>query len=786
MLASLTIGAREWVWPAILIFAAGAGLALWGYARVTASRSTRMAGLALRIIGLAALATCLVDPMWTASQPRPGANTFAIVADNSQGMEIQDRGETKSRAGQLRDLVAQDKAPWQMQLAKTFQLRRYLFDSRLLSTRDYSELKFDGRSSAIHHALADLTERYRGQPLAGVLLFTDGNATDLPSPQQAGLPPIYPVLFGKEGALRDLSIVSVSTSQSAFEDAPVTIQAEALASGFVNETIVASVLDITGANSGKTNPVVTQSSQSVKVDNEKLYFRFQIKPQKRGLVFYRVQLAPERKEGAPEATMANNDRVVTVDRGGGPYRILYVAGRPDWEYKFLKRAILEDEQMELAAIIRIARREPKFTFRGRAGESSNPLFRGFGQTDEETERYDQPVLIRDLPNTMEKEDLRGGFPKLPEDLYRFHAIIIDDLESDFFTADQKTLIQRFVTDRGGGMLMLGGPDSFIQGKYDRTPIGDMLPFYLSGAPGGKPPEDVKMKLTREGWLQPWARLRPTENEENIRLAEVRPLFHANRVGGLKPGASLIAAVTDEASGKEYPALGVQRFGHGRTAAMTVAGLWRGSLGDEELQKDLAKTWRQLARWLTTDVPEQVKLELVSTNAGGSEAVTLRVRAKDKAFQPIDSAIVTVSVEPIGGADTNRVQLTAEAAPNEAGVYETVFVPRQTGGYRASATVVDATGRLLGHSTAGWASEPLAEEFRSLQPNRALLEQLARQTGGELITPDKLPDFVDDLKVRRAPIQETISTPIWDKPLVFLFALGCFVGEWGLRRMRGLA
>jgi uncharacterized membrane protein len=761
-------------------------LALWGYARVNASRSTRLTGLALRIIGLAALASCLVDPMWTASQPRPGANTFAIVADNSQGMEIQDRGETKTRAAQLRDLVAQDKAPWQMQLAKTFQLRRYLFDSRLLSTRDYSELKFDGRSSAIHHALADLTERYRGQPLAGVLLFTDGNATDLPSPQQAGLPPIYPVLFGKEGALRDLSIASVSASQSAFEDAPVTIQAEALASGFVNETIVASVIDITGAGGGKTNSVVAQSPQSVKVDNEKLYFRFQIKPQKRGLVFYRVQLAPERKEGAPEATMANNDRVVTVDRGGGPYRILYIAGRPDWEYKFLKRAILEDEQMELAAIIRIARREPKFTFRGRAGESSNPLFRGFAQTDEETERYDQPVLIRDFPNTMDKNDLRGGFPKLVEDLYRFHAIIIDDLESDFFTADQKTLIQRFVADRGGGMLMLGGPDSFIQGKYDRTPIGDMLPFYLSGAPGGKPPEDVKLKLTREGWLQPWARLRATENEENIRLAEVRPLFHANRVGGLKPGASLIATVIDDSSGKEYPALAVQRFGHGRTAAMTIAGLWRGSLGDEELQKDLAKTWRQLARWLTTDVPEQVKLELVSTNAGGSEAVTLRVRAKDKAFQPIDSAIVTVTVEPIGGEDTNRVQLTAEAAPNEAGVYETVFVPRQTGGYRASATVVDATGRLLGHSIAGWASEPLAEEFRSLQPNRALLEQLARQTGGELITAEKLSDFVDDLKVRRAPIQETISTPIWDKPLVFLFALGCFVGEWGLRRMRGLA
>jgi uncharacterized membrane protein len=785
MLASLTIGAHEWLWPAIIIFVVGLALASWSYTRVNAAPATRLLAFILRLTGLAALAACLVDPLWTDTQPRPGANTFAIVADNSQGMEIQDRGATKSRAAQLRDLVGHDKAPWQIKLAETFQLRRYLFDSRLVSTRDFGELKFDGRASAIYSSLNELAERYRGQPLAGVLLFTDGNATDTAPQNNPNLPPIYPVMMGREGALRDLSIISVSASQSAFEDAPVTIQADALAAGFAGEAIVAEIIDITGAGSGKTNSVVTQATQTVKADNEKLYFRFQIKPQKRGLTFYRVHLAPERKESSPEATLANNDRVVTVDRGGGPYRILYISGRPNWEYKFLKRALQEDEQLELAAIIRVARREPKFTFRGRVGESSNPLFRGFGQTDEETERYDQPVLIRQLPDTMNENELKGGFPKVAEDMYRFHALIIDDLEADFFTADQKSLIQRFVTDRGGGLLMLGGPDSLAQGKYDRTPIGEMLPFYLSGAPGGKPPEKLTMNLTPAGWLEPWARLRGTESEERARYNEIPPYQDMNRVGALKPGATLIATATDGA-GKEYPALAVQHFGHGRTAALTIGDMWHGALGDETRQKDLAKNWRQLARWLTTDVPEQVKLEAISTNSNGAEAITLRVRAKDRAFQPIDNAIVTVTVESVGTTDTNHVQLTAEAAPNESGVFETTFVPRQTGGYRADATVVDSTGQMIGHSNAGWASEPLADEFRSLQPNRALLENLARQTGGELITPEKLSSFVSSLKSRRAPIQETISTPIWDKPLVFLFALGCFLGEWGLRRMRGLA
>jgi uncharacterized membrane protein len=782
--ASLTISAREWVWPAALIFIVGMALAFWSYWRSPATASTRRIGLLLRAVGLAALAACLMDPMWTDTQPRPGANTFAIMADNSQGMVIQDKGAAKTRSAQVTDLVAQDKAPWQMTLAETFQLRRFLFDSRLLSTRDFSELKFDGRATALHTALAELAERYRGQPLAGVLLFTDGNATDLPSQKSLNLPPIYPVLIGREGALHDLSVVNVSSSQSAFEDAPVTIQAEVFASGYIGESVQARIIDITMTNAA---PVVAQSSQTAKAENERLYFRFQIKPTRRGITFYRVQIGAEKSESAPEATIANNSRVVVVDRGGGPYRILYVSGRPNWEFKFLNRAIQEDDQLQMVGLIRIARREPKFTFRGRAGESSNPLFRGFDQTDEQTERYDQPVLVR--LNAKDEFELKGGFPKTAEDLYGYHAIILDDLESDFFTADQRMLVQKFVADRGGGMLMLGGPDSFVQGKYDRTPIGDMLPFYMSGAPSGKPPEGMQLKLTREGWLQPWARLRVTEAEEKARLSDT-PLEQTynslNRVGALKPGANLIATAIDS-SGKEHPALAVQRFGHGRTAAMTIADAWNGALGDETRMKDLAKEWRQLIRWLTTDVPEQVKLEVVSTNAAGADtAVTLRVRAKDRTFQPVDSALVTITVEAVGGSDTNRVQLTAEAAPNEAGVFETVFVPKQTGGYRADATVVDSGGQLLGRAVAGWASEPLADEFRSLQPNRALLENLARQTGGELVTPEKLAGFVGSLKNRPAPILEIVSNPIWDAPLVFLFALGCFLGEWCLRRMRGLA
>jgi hypothetical protein len=45
--------------------------------------------------------------------------------------------------------------------------------------------------------------------------------------------------------------------------------------------------------------------------------------------------------------------------------------------------------------------------------------------------------------------------------------------------------------------------------------------------------------------------------------------------------------------------------------------------------------------------------------------------------------------------------------------------------------------------------------------------------------------VRTLASRPAPLNETVLTPLWHRPTVFLFALGCLLAEWGLRRRRGL-
>ena len=807
LFANIQFAGHDWLVPAVALFVAGFVGSLWGYFSSTATPGVRAVGITLRALGFAALAFCLLEPLWGGSRPKPGSNFFVILADNSQGMQIRDRGEpqTATRGEELRKLITNSEADWQLELEQNFEVRRYQFDSRLQLTKDFSELKFDGRSTSLASALRTLTDRYKGRPLAGVLLLTDGNATDMAGGVSSteGLPPVYPIVFGKDLPNQDVSIKKIAVTQTAFEDAPVTIQADVVASGYSGATLVGQLFDADGKS-------VEEQTGSIRGDDGSVSFRYRFRPEKPGVSFYRLRVGAkdemgqfEKPDSTKEATLANNQRVIMVDRGQGPYRILYVAGRPDWEFKFLNRAVDEDHQIELVALIRVALREPKFEFRGGKDSISNPLFKGFGNEGEDAASYADPVLkamnVGDATELVESG--RTQFPTTAESLYRYSAIILDKIEAAFFTRDQQVLLQKFVSERGGAVIMLGAAESFTEGKYDNTPVGDMLPVYLDRAQAQLTPGDFHFELDREGWVQPWVRLRSTEVEETARLETMTGMQVLNQIRQPKPGASLFGSVVDK-SGKRFPALVVQRFGRGQTGALMVGDLWRWGFQSEENMRDLGKAWRQTIRWLTSDVPERLELAAVESH-DANQSLQLDVRVKDKKFLPLDNANVVIHVHPetvklvpgsaaVSGSATNAmdpktdVQLPGEPGDREAGLYQNSYIPREIGAYRAEATVTDASGLLIGKVQTGWTSDPAAEEFASLKPNRQLMAKLAQQTGGEVVDPTKLAAFVEKLPNLKAPIMETWTVPLWDTKTVFFFALACFITEWGLRRLKGLA
>jgi uncharacterized membrane protein len=783
---SLIWGSPHWMTGALALLAVATATILWSYTRAATKRSVKIGAATLKALGFTALALSLLEPLLTGTKPRRGANAFVILADNSQSLLIRDDNTTRTRGEWVRDTLRQE-TPWRIRLGQDFDVRGYAFDTHLRAVDGFDALTFDGTGTSLSTSLLALSKRFRGLPLAGVLLFTDGNRTDVGDVDSSGLPPIYPVVPRARGVARDVGVSGISTSQTNFESAPAVIRADVSAIGLQGQPIVAVIADEAGKE-------VERQEMIVAGDGKPLSFRFQFRPERKGINFYQVHAfaaADEKKNeqaggsGLPsgEQTLANNSQLVVIDQGGGPYRVLYVSGRPDWEFKFLRRAIEEDDQIELAGLVRIARRQPKFDFRNTRSQSTSPLFDGFDHPDAETaERSDQPVLIR-LGKKLDGVELRDGFPKAADELYRYHAIVLDDLEAGFFTPDQLALVRNFVSQRGGGLLMLGGPDSFASGKYDRTPVGELLPVYLNRPDTGQEEQEHRLVLTREGWLQPWVRLRKTEDEERQRLAEMIPFDALSRVGEIKPGAVVLAEVSD-AAGAPAPALVAHQFGKGHVGALLIGRIWRwGMRRENPAESDLDKSWRQTVRWLVGDVASRVEVSVNAKVDSSSPAVDLAVRVRDAGYRPLDNAKVALQVTLPGG---DKRTIDAEPDGREAGMYSATYFTKQPGAYRLLATATAPDGSAVGAREAGWAAQPAADEFARLEPDREFLKKLATQTHGELVDGEGLPSFVSSLSSRSAPITEPWTSPLWHHPLYFLIAIACLAAEWGLRRVNGLA
>ena len=275
----------------------------------------------------------------------------------------------------------------------------------------------------------------------------------------------------------------------------------------------------------------------------------------------------------------------------------------------------------------------------------------------------------------------------------------------------------------------------------------------------------------------------TEDEESKRLAGMSTFQTLSRAGGIKPGAVVLSEVQDSA-GTAAPALVAQSFGKGHVAALLIGDLWRwGMHRENQTEDDFDRSWRQTVRWLVGDVPSRVSVTVRPKPASATPALSLAARVVDAEFRPLDNAKVSFRIDLPGG---DGFPLDAEPDPSEAGAYAATYVPRVPGAYRVVAKVSAPDGSAVGEREAGWAAQPVADEFARLEPNREYLKEIASKTHGEVVDDESLASFVASLSSRSAPITEPWTSPLWHQPFYFLIAIGCLLGEWGLRRVNGLA
>ncbi|MFO0427271.1 MAG: glutamine amidotransferase [Planctomyces sp.] len=821
--ASIVSGSPSWIVLACLLTAAGIVSAVWWNRGL---RHHRMLSTCLRMLGITLLTISLINPLQTGMRARDGENVLAIVADVSRSHQLAVSASGSTRADELSETLRNGELNvpegWLHRAARHFELRRFAMSDRLRPIDRFDQVACTGNTSAGYAGLSQLKTDFEGQPLAGIVLLSDGQFTDrissatnpvdgtddkVADPNAATkssgslrellreLPPVYPVILSEEVALPDVSIGSVSLSQTAFDDAPVTIMVHP---------------EVQNADSLAVRVTLKQNDGQeiesiVRPPGETQAIRFQHRPDSAGTTFYRLSAALVDATGevvSTELTSENNEYLLAADRGGQPRRILYICGRPNWEFKFLRRAAQSDPLLQLAGLIRVAKKESRFDFRGHRGERSNSLFRGFDSTEQSVvEEYDEPVFIR--IGTRDADELRGGIPKTVEELFQYDAIILDDIESGAFLAEQMKLLQEFVSRRGGGFLMTGGQESFRAGGYDRTPIGEMIPVDLARS-AEQPAEAVRIALTRDGWLQPWVRLRSDENAEQERLEKMPGFLSLNAVRSARPGAMVLAEVEDMQN-RRWPALVAQRFGRGRTAALCIADFWRWRLNDGRLAlerdsvpldpdhksedlSDHSRASRQLLRWLVSDVPRRLDIEIQDATQSGSGLTRIRAMVRGTDFHPADDADVRLTVTAPDGSVT---EMTAEPSDTTSGTFESLVATPQSGAWRvrvhAKLPAAEAKGNSQNQleATGGWAHQPEVQEMKSVTIHHQWLAEIAEVTGGRVISLSELDRFIDRLPHEKAPVMETWSWPLWHQWWVFVTAVGCLLLDWTLRRQGGL-
>jgi hypothetical protein len=766
----------------------------WFSYRKTVGLRARLLGTVLRSLGLAILLGCLLEPLRSVRVPKPQANSVVVLLDNSRSMRALYSGLESEGVGGKADAIVvtneslvdgfreviEESSEWLAPIEEVFRVRRYLFGQQVKGVDRLASWSGSDVHSQLYSSLVNVQSKLAGEAPSAIVLFTDGQTVQSPV---FGAVPIYPVLIPSESSgKRDLWIEHIGVQSSEFETAPISLQVRLGHQGLKSESVEVGLLDLEGKELELQNVTLGDAEGGGVV-------RFQTRPKEVGPQAYRVRARILRDVAGYERTLDNNQRLVTVDRGMGPYRVLYLSGRPNWEFKFLRRALNEDPEMLLTGLVRIAKKQPKFNFRGKNGDDTNPLFSGFEDVPEETkEKIDEPVFAR--LGVQSKDELTNGFPKDAEELFAYSVVIIDDLELEFFTTAQLQLLRQYVTQRGGSLLVLGGQESLRGRNFKDSILGQMLPVYGDTAePEMIEPrveqefvEGVRYGLTREGWLQPFLRLKDNEAEERRRLESMPGFYVWNRVGGVKAGARVLAEGT-QGDGRSVPLLAVQKFGKGTTGALMVGDMWRWALmSSEESASPVAQAWRQLVRGLMVDVPKRVVLE-TEYDQSIPNLRRIYVRVKDRSYLAMDNANVRLTITLPEG---QVIQSVAFPSQETAGLYESSVLLKESGVVRVDALVEAVDGEPVGQGASWFVHEPEIEELKKCKVDTEALERIAKESGGEVLPLRELGGLVERIEPRNLRYTEERIEPLWHSPWWLFSALVCLAFEWWWRRRHGMA
>lgn len=743
-------------WLAILLATGVALLAFLEYRRPLAPLPGRQRGvlIVLRWLTLVALVAFLFRPL--VSLPPSGAREaiVPVLVDVSRSMRLND-ADGQPRIARARALLKTKLLP---ALSPHFVVEILGVGEGIAPAKPGSPgrsghaespgnvdaFSADASRSNLSAALNAVRERYRGQPVAGIVLLSDGGDTEAADarPAPAGGPPVFTVGIGSPERPRDREIVGVTAGDQRIDRASVDLDVTALSSGFGRAPFQLRLL--ANGNLIDTRRVVPPA------DGSPVHEVFTVSPDPFAPTVYTAEIPREEAEIVAE----NNLRRVLVSPAGRKRRVLVIEGAPGFEHSFMKRAWAKDPALEVDSVVR----------KGKNGEGEDTFFvqAGAGRA----------------------AALTSGFPARREDLFGYDALVIANVEGDFFTRPQLAMAADFVSERGGGLLVLGGR-SFVERGLAGTALEPVLPVELNDRRGvlrasldrGQATHN-KILITPEGEAHPVMRIGASPADTRRLWSALPPLAASAPLGGPRPGATLLAVT--EAAGGDYPVIAAQRYGRGRSLIFAGEASWRWKMMLAASDRSYEFFWRQSARWLASPAPDPVGLSLAEAAQPG-DAVSVEVEARDGAFAPVAGATVRATVTaPDGDArplNLGRVDVAR-------GKFATLIRPEQAGLYRVH--VEARRGSTSLGAAEGWLYVGgVDREFADPRLNEGFLGRVARGSGGRYVRAADVSHVVSGLQSSAPQKAIPEQRDLWHEPWAFATIVALLAGEWTLRRRWGL-
>ena len=336
----------------------------------------------------------------------------------------------------------------------------------------------------------------------------------------------------------------------------------------------------------------------------------------------------------------------------------------------------------------------------------------------------------------------------------------------------------FVAQRGGGLVTLGGRSVYAAGQYQDSPLARILPFTVENVDQTQVPKPYKVSPTLVGLGHPIMQIEgdPTTNREA--WMDLPTLDGCNRVGKIKPGASLLAV--REMEGGPMPVIAVQNVGKGQVLALSADTTWRWEMMRAAEGEDyFRKFWGNAVRALAPDPrvqPNRPQVLRYQTSTAVGQTVTLATRLVDNIFRPVTGAAITVKVTSPSAKVTTIYPRDGRSAP---GLYEYQVPLDESGQWEVATTYKDQT--TIERIDAGSGDEELDDPRAKLDA----MKEFATATGGKAFTPRQGDELLAALDLQPRQITRPAAVTIWNLPLTMVLMIGFVCLDCLIRKRRGM-